>query len=154
MIVDSPLWCVFSPVFTGAWFSSWFSLGPVSNDAVSRNRLEIQQGAAANDPLVFQQRWLFECIIRPGESFPKIVWMAAGRFAEELFLADTTNGVVRAFDVRNGQLAAHDIIRSPRRVFRARCRSNALWTPGGFPDGRRVHPANRHASHLNARLHR
>ena len=37
--------------------------------------------------------------------------MAAGGSAEELFLADKANGVVRAFDVRSGQLEARDAYR-------------------------------------------
>ena len=69
--------------------------------------------------------------------------MAGGR-PDELFLADSANGVVRAFDMRSGQLDERDIpVRSPRRVF------SALWWPVDRLDECGVQRAHRHTCRLH-----
>ena len=65
--------------------------------------------------LQLQNRWQSKCkrFVRAYERGPFFVGVAAGGSEKELFLADIANGVVRAFDVRSGQLNARDVYRCP-----------------------------------------
>ena len=75
---------------------------------------------------------------RQNEKPPVIIGMAAGGSAEELFLADKANGVVRAFDVRSGQLEARDAYRLSDTA-----------EPGRFCYCRRVQRSPRDTLHLH-----
>ena len=114
----------------------------------------VSSPTASNNALVHQQQWPRERIVRPDEQSPKIRGMAVGRSAEELFLADAANRVVRAFDMRRGQLAARDIYRCPLREERfENALVHELWSPEHPIDEFGVQRAHRHTCRLH-RLHR
>ena len=55
--------------------------------------------------------WPNERLKRPTEKRAHLSGMAAGRSADELFLADSANNAVRAFNTSTGQLDARDVYR-------------------------------------------
>ena len=58
-----------------------------------------------------QSCWPHEQLKRPTEKRAHFSGMAFGSSADELFLADSANNVVRAFNLSTGQLAEHDVYR-------------------------------------------
>ena len=86
--------------------------GAGSQDRLARpNDKPLEIARPVPSQQVVQLRWSRDRLVRSNESGPHIVAMAAGGSAAELFIADRANNVVRAFDVRSGQLGARDVYR-------------------------------------------